>query len=502
MNAVIYARYSSERQNELSIDAQIRECNEYAKKKSITIIGKYSDEAISGRTGNRDGFQRMLHDAKKKTFEIVLVHKIDRLARNRKLFEDAIWDLNELGIDVIAVAQDFGKSKEGRLMTGIVADLAQFYSENLAEETRKGHKEVALKGEFNGGLPPFGYDVENKKYVINEKEAPYVKKMFQTALNQDSYKELIREMRAAGIKGKRGKEIGRTQIYEILRNEHYTGVYRYSLNEEENRTDRRAKPNAIRLENAFPAIINKDLFNSVQKILDSRKRAGRKADYLCSGLVYCGNCGAKMHVYKSDRKGHTYYYYRCPEKCGNRTVLLDDVDLVAKKYLLELFSQETQEKISIALRKYKGTEKERTRVFQKALNDKIQEKEKEYDNVMYNFSSGKLPPELIETFSKKLLTLQEEIEVLKNTKPPVDFSGDLINKWLDSLKKNPDRKAMLTFIDRIEVKRDENNKTDLKVESTLKPVLEMMVAGERNIQFQRLLPEILFSFHQTIQRWS
>ena len=101
-------------------------------------------------------------------------------------------------------------------------------------------------------------------------------------------------MEANGITGKRGKTISYSSIYEILRNEKYTGVYTYSQTEEENRGDRRTKPHAIRVENAFPAIIDRATFKEVQKIMVGRQQTGRKADYLCSGLVYCGNCGAKM----------------------------------------------------------------------------------------------------------------------------------------------------------------------------------------------------------------
>lgn len=80
----------------------------------------------------------------------------------------------------------------------------------------------------------------------------------------------------------------------MLRNEKYTGVYVYSLKQEKNRADRRTKPNAIRIENALPIIIDKAQFDEVQKIMNERKQSGKKAEYLCSGLIYC-ECGAKMH---------------------------------------------------------------------------------------------------------------------------------------------------------------------------------------------------------------
>ena len=151
-------------------------------------------------------------------------------------------------------------------------------------------------------------------------------------------------MEKAGIVGKRGKPISRTSIHEILRNEKYTGTYLYSQSEEQSRELRRSKPNAIRIENAFPAIIDKKTFEEVQRIMDSRKQMGKKSEHLCSGLVYC-SCGSKRHLRKSTRKGHTYFYYACYDKCGSTAVREEKVDQAALDYFSVLLSPQTQEKI-------------------------------------------------------------------------------------------------------------------------------------------------------------
>ena len=354
--------------------------------------------------------------------------------------------------------------------------MSEYYSDNLANETKKGHRETALKGLHNGGYAPFGYDVVDQKYVIKDLEAAYVKKMFSCALERRGFKALVDEMKANGIKGKRGEEINYPQIYEILRNEKYTGVYIYSQSEEAKRTDRRAKPHAIRIEDAYPAIIDKATFEEVQKIMDGRKQTGRKADYLCSGLVYC-SCGAKMHVYRSSRKGHTYTYYRCSEGCGAPVVKLDDVDRVAKTYIQELLSEDTQAKIAQALRTYKGHDKDRVDSFKEAVERKINEKEEAYNNLLANLSAAVLPPEVIADMSGRMKALKAEIAELKEAEPPVDYSADTIQEWLNSIRSAPGEKATHILIERIEANRAEN-KTDFNIESTLKPVLEKVVAGE------------------------
>ena len=369
MKAVIYARYSSDRQTADSIAAQVRACKEYAEKKEISIVNIYADEAISGKesmTQRRENYQKMLVDAKKHQFDIVLIHKIDRMSRSTEEHYRVRAELEKYGVTIIAVAQDFGDTNEGKFLTNITYSMSEYYIANLAAETKKGHRETALKALHNGGYAPFGYDVVNQKYVINELEAGYVRKMFQCALEQKSTKDLVNEMHERGIHGKRGKEIKRTQIYEILRNERYTGVYLYSATEEKNRSDRRSKPNAIRIENAFPAIIDKETYDKVQKIMQTRKRAGRKADYLCSGLVYCGNCGCKMHVYQSCGKGHTYYFYRCAGQCGMKGIPVDDVDAVSKRYLEALLSEDTQKQVAGVLNAYRGKEKDSAKEFKKA----------------------------------------------------------------------------------------------------------------------------------------
>lgn len=187
-------------------------------------------------------------------------------------------------------------------MRALMWSLSEYYLDNLAGEVKKRLKETALKGLHTGGYAPFGYDVVNQEYVINEIEAYYVRCIFDAAQQCEGFTEIIKEMSAAGITGKRGRPIKYTQVYEMLRNEKYTGTYAYSPTEEKKRDDWRNKPNAIRIDNAIPASISKSQFMEVQKIMSERKQTGKKAGYLCSGLVYC-KCGAKMHGMTSKRKG-------------------------------------------------------------------------------------------------------------------------------------------------------------------------------------------------------
>lgn len=495
MNAVIYARYSSDRQNEESIEAQVRACRDYAKAHNITVVSIYADEAISGKgsqTSKRMQYQKMLRDAEKHLFNTILIHKYDRIARNLGEHVNLEQKLSSLGVSLIATAQDFGNTNEAKIVRALMWSLSEYYIDNLSTETKKGLRETALKGLHNGGYPPFGYDVIEQKYIINTFEAYWVQKIFDAAKNRLGFTDLLSQMEGAGVRGKRGKILKYTQIYEILRNEKYTGTYSYSMDEEKNRADRRKKPNAIRIENAFPAIIDMETFKEVQKIMDERKHVGKQRTYLCSGLVYC-SCGAKMHAAKSQRKGHTYYYYACSKKCGAKQIRMEKIDDAAYSYLNTLLSEPVQIEIMEALRKYTKEEKNGMKDFNMVLQKKIKEKEEQYASLLQNLSSGALPASVLSDIGEKMESLKSEIETLKNTEPPKEFAAPLIFNWLDNLKKNSPNDAVRLLIERIEIK----NTTDFKMHSTLNSVVGEIGCGGT----QHILPKILFryeyKFHTT-----
>lgn len=487
-NAVIYARYSSAQQSEESIEAQVRACKDYAAAKGYNVIEVYADEAVSGKgskTASRVQYQKLLRDCRKGAFETILIHKYDRIARNVGEHVNLTAKLQEMGVELIAVAQDFGNSNEAKIMRTLMWSLSEYYIDNLASETRKGLKETALKGLHNGGYAPFGYDVVNQQYVINELEAQFVKKIFNAALERKGFKDIIQELAECGITGKRGKPIKYTQIYEMLRNEKYTGVYVYSPEQEKNRADRRTKPNAIRIENALPIIISKAQFEEVQKIMNERRQTGKKAGYLCSGLVYC-ECGAKMHGMKSERKGHTYHYFYCSKKCGAPSVRMESVDKSALDYLKTLLSDENQSRIAKALREYKGLEKERTADFKTILESRIEEKQKRYNTLMQNLSSGVLPAEVVTDIGAEMKAIKDEIASLRATEPPKDYTVEQIKAWLEAIKNSPDEAAVHLLIKRIDIK----NKTEFNIQSTLNTVLgDVCCEGTHHI-----LPEILFRY--------
>ena len=215
----------------------------------------------------------------------------------------------------------------------------------------------------------------------------------------------------------------------------------------------------------------------VQRIMTERKQTGKKAGYLCSGLVYC-QCGAKMHGARSVSEGHEYFRYYCSKKCGAPSIRMEEVDKAAVDYLHKLLSPENQDKIAAALRQYQAGEKNRVEDFNKALQKRIEAKQGEYDALMKNLSTGALPPAVVADIGEQMQTIKAEIVQLQETTPPTDFTVGQIKAWLEVLKASADEKAIHLLIERIEATPGET-KTDFNMQSTLKSVLGEIGCGDR-----------------------
>ena len=159
MNAVIYARYSSDSQREESIEGQLRECREYAERNNMTIVRTYIDRALSAKTADRPEFQHMIKDSVKELFEIVLVWKLDRFSRDR--YDSAHYKhiLKKNGVKVISAKEHISEGPEGIILEAMLEGYAEFYSAELSEKIHRGQKENALKCKNNGGNTPLGYVV-------------------------------------------------------------------------------------------------------------------------------------------------------------------------------------------------------------------------------------------------------------------------------------------------------------------------------------------------------
>ena len=354
VRAVIYARFSSDNQRDESIDAQIRAISEYAKKNEIVIVGEYIDKARSAMTDNRPEFLKMISEASEQKFDIVLVHKLDRFARNRQDSIGYRMQLKRHGVSLVSVLEYIDESPESIILESVLEAMAEYYSKNLAREVQKGMKENALKGLHTGGKPPFGYDVdpETKKLVINEKEACAVRLIFDRFIEGYGYDKIMNELNVHGYRTKCGNPFGKNSLHGIVRNEKYTGTYIFNrsaakdVDGKRNNHKNKDDDEIIRLDDAVPAIISKNIFEQVQRKIVARKnnKPSNKAKevYLLSGKIYCGECGYSMGGNKkmSGRSKTPHVTYRCMGKknrhiCDNKEMRREYIET----YVLEKLSE-------------------------------------------------------------------------------------------------------------------------------------------------------------------
>ena len=346
IRAAAYARFSSPLQRDESIDAQVRAISEFAAANKYQITKIYADRAKSGTTDQRPEFLKMIADAKHHLFDVILVHKLDRFARDR--YDAAIYrkELEKVGVKLVSVLENFDDdSPESRIMVSVIEGYNEYYSMNLRREVMKGLKENALSCRHTGGTPGLGYTVNpsTMKLEIDEHEAGAVRLIFHRYIEGASYGEIIQELNDKGYRTKRGKPFGKNSLYEILRNEKYAGVYYYNksaskgANGHFNRHKSKPEDEVIRIDGGVPALISKaDFAKAQEKMLERKQRPASfkaKEVYLLSGKIKCGLCGSSYAG--NSRKAYpgqtSYVSYRCNAKnvaikCSNPEVKRDWIE--------------------------------------------------------------------------------------------------------------------------------------------------------------------------------
>ena len=334
MKVALYARVSSEKQDvDLSISAQLKSLREYAARNGHEVTKEYVDESESGKTTARPAFREMISAARRspKPFDLILVWKYSRFARSR---EDSIvfkTMLRKNGIRVVSISEPAEDTPTGKLLEAMIESLDEFYSANLGEEVTRGMRESASRGFYISAQAPFGYrkvkvndgGKERPKLELELNQAHVVTRIFSLVLEGKGLMEIAKQLNKEGIAGPKGKGWIKTTIHKILINEAYTGTLVWGRN-----SVRDLSP--IRVDNAWPAIIDRDTFDRAQSLLKDRapvnlhpKRVASR--YLLSGLARCGHCGKNLvgHDAKSGR--FTYYV------CG--TLLKKGADSCPTRYL-------------------------------------------------------------------------------------------------------------------------------------------------------------------------
>ncbi len=455
LHAVVYTRYSSDMQRGESIDAQIRLIRKWSDEHSIVIDKIYADEAQSAKSDERKQFQQMIADSKKqKDWQLVLVHKLDRFARNRMDSAAYRVELRKNKKYLISTTEQFDDTPESCMLEGIIESMAEFYSKNLAREVMKGLTENALKGKTCGGTPPLGYDLDERKYYkINEFEAQAVKLIFQLFLEGKTYGEIISKLNTSGYRTKCNRLFSRNSLYEILRNEKYKGILVYNKTQSRDeitgkRSGHRYKSDeeVIRVDGVIPQIVSPEDWDDVQLILNSRKKAFRnnaKETYLLSGKIRCGKCGGSYDGRRSFNScGTKYIYYACNGKrnpnykCNNNSIQRDWIESyminIIDNYIHHLSKAQKQNIYQLCFDSAQSSKKADISILNQRLNSLNKELSRIVDVITITNSTTLI--EKLTDLEQQKAEIQLRIKVLSQEKGKI-LSKQKINLLLTKIKK-------------------------------------------------------------------
>ena len=446
--AIAYARYSSNNQREESIDAQLRAIREYCEKENIELIEVFTDEAITGKTDDREDFQNMINKLLKGHIQVdyVLVHKFNRFARNK--FDSALYKkkLRDIGIRVVSVTQKIDDTPEGELLEGFLETIDQYYSANLAVEVRKGLRENALKGKHAGGQVLFGYSLDDEGYYVPNENAKIVRRIFEEYADGVPKTDICERLNNEGYRNQRGKRFNTRTLSDLLKNEKYIGNYVYTIDKKE----------TIRLDGIIKNHpIDRELWNTVQKLCRESSEATQarqrtkeryyhltgKAVCTCCGEHICGAGSKRSGGHNGKKDGKLNYYYKCVGKvkhkngCKNPSLNKDWFESKVLKAVTDIVMDESHIK-QIAQTAYeevlslRNTPTVSTAQLKKELTQINQRQERLADLYMDGSMSKEMLDEKNGELTRRKFQIEEELEKRKNVMEAEDIQPEDIENFI------------------------------------------------------------------------
>ena len=394
--AVAYARYSSAGQRDVSIEQQLSDIRAYAQREGYTIVHEYADHARSGfsNVSARTQFQAMISAASSGSFDTVLCWKVDRFGRSR---EDSVvykGQLSRLGVSVVYVMEPIPDGAAGVLTEGMLEAIAEWYSRNLSENVKRGMNDNARRCLYNG-ITVYGYDgIRNERYRINEEQAAVVRQIFNLYIDGYSMSEIARILNDAGQRTESGRLFCLNKIYNILKQERYTGVYLFGDH---------------RIPGGMPVIIDQDTWEKAQRMKQKTSRHYQKnpVDYLLTGKAFCGHCGKPMVGDSGTSKsGTAHYYYTCQSKkrragCDKKSVRKEVLEDFVVDFLLDhVLSGPEMELIADAIMEYQKKQQDSSPL--RAMESELRETERKIINTNRAISEG--------IFTSSTITMLQDLE--------------------------------------------------------------------------------------------
>lgn len=487
----IYCRVSTEEQSEngYSIDEQERLLEEWCKKMGYVIYKCYSDRGISGKNiKDRPALKELLSDAKAGKFDMVISWKINRVSRK---LEDVLKIVNLLeknNITFKSYSEPFETdTPAGRMQFQMMALIGEFERGTIAQNVKMGMIAKAKSGNWCGGRV-LGYDLvpnnspeEEKKgknkLKINEKEAEIVRFIFNEYSKGKGYKAITNQINKLGYKTKKGNDFSVGSIRDILTNPVYIGEIRYNVRQNWSEKRRRnINPNPIRVKGKHEAIIDRELWDKVQLILESKKGKPSRiydGEYPLTGILRCPKCGAGMVISRTtntlaDGSKKRIAYYCCgnwknkgTSVCNSNTIRVDKANEYVFKKIEELVSNEAM--IKAVVKNINKERKDKVKPAKRLLGDidkELEKLDKRKRKIFEAYEDDILTKEEFQTrkneLNEKIRILEEEKKPLLNTiseevseEIPYEFIKDILmnfSKILNSSVSREQQKKLLHMI--------------------------------------------------------
>ena len=428
-------------------------CNEYAKKNNYLIVDTYIDRAVTGTTDNRVAFQKMIKDSYKKQWSAVTVYKLDRFSRNKYEMAMHKKTLKDNGVKVVSATEFVPDTPEGIIFESMLEGYAEYYSAELSQKIRRGNNESRRKGNLTGGIIPYGYKNVNKKAVIVPEHADVVRYIYSQYSAGVYVKDIIADLSSRGI-FYYGKPFVQNTIYKILKNERYSGIYRFD---------------GEVFDNIYPQIVPTDIFEKVRKKVNEN-RYGKKSlevDFLLRHKIKCGYCGySVMSDSGTAYNGEKKYYYKCRGRkakfndCQNKPIRKEVLEkIVIGSIIEELSDKSTVDYIVSQLLDIQENQAKTNVVLNLLIKEK-QTTDTAITNIMTAIENGGSTCTAMKRM-RELELRQEELQkliALEKSKTPVLLTADDIrNYYFQALRLEPKLlinyliKEIILYKDKIEI---------------------------------------------------
>lgn len=323
MRTAIYIRVSTEDQARegFSIPAQREKLLSYVHSQGWEVQAVYAEEGVSAKDTKRPALSQLLQDIRTGEIDVVLVYRLDRLTRSVLDLYQLLQEFDRHAVHFKSCTEVYDTTTAiGRLFITLVAALAQWERENLAERVKLGMSQMARERKRPGGPAPFGYNLVQGTLVVNQREAAGVRSMFERYDRGESPRQIAEWANHSGLRGKNGASWSASAVLRLLKNPVYHGALRWNYTDADQQ--RNAPEEWIIEEATHPAIIDQSCFSRVQERMSARGTSHPRvlsSRYLFSGLLYCSRCGSSMRgktttITGKGEKRYTHRYYLCKNK--------------------------------------------------------------------------------------------------------------------------------------------------------------------------------------------